>query len=209
MRIQGVGPGGFGADGDVRPRLDHRRLRASTRTTPRAAAWLSALGGLQYSGNPEVPDAAVMTVLDDPTNTPRRRATRSPSTGSGSPAAPRRDFPTNVNEVTGGFKTPYGADGALVTQGGGIYVHSNVANMQVTDNVIVGNGGSYGGGVRVGTPYRTDNRNTGFTLARNQVRDNGGTNLAGGIGHLRRQHRLLGRPTTRSAATSPRSTAGR
>ena len=52
----------------------------------------------------------------------------------------------------------------------------------VTDNVIRGNGGSYGGAVRVGTPYTGDNRNYDLTLARNQIRDNGGTNLAGGIG---------------------------
>ena len=56
------------------------------------------------------------------------------------------DFPANINELTGGIKTPYGAAGALVTQGGGIYVHNNVRNLQVTDNVIRGNGGSYGGG---------------------------------------------------------------
>ncbi|MGN6299568.1 MAG: hypothetical protein ACTHN8_00560, partial [Angustibacter sp.] len=46
---------------------------------------------------------------------------------------------------------------------------------------IVGNGGSYGGGIRVGTPYLNSN-NTGLLVARNQIRDNGGTNLAGGIG---------------------------
>ena len=34
----------------------------------------------------------------------------------------------------------------------------------------------------MGTPYTGDNRNYDLTLARNQIRDNGGTNLAGGIG---------------------------
>jgi hypothetical protein len=92
------------------------------------------------------------------------------------------DLPVNINEITGGITTPYGAAGALVTQGGGIYVHNNVRNMQVTDNVIRGNGGSYGGALRVGTPYTGNNRNFGLLLARNQIRDNGGTNLAGGIG---------------------------
>ncbi len=72
--------------------------------------------------------------------------------------------------------------GALVTQGGGIYVHSNVRNLHVTDNVIRGNSGSYGGAIRVGTPYVGDNRNYGLCIAHNQIRDNGGTNLAGGIG---------------------------
>ena len=36
--------------------------------------------------------------------------------------------------------------------------------------------------IRVGTPYVGDNRNSGLVLAHNQIRDNGGTNLAGGIG---------------------------
>jgi hypothetical protein len=52
----------------------------------------------------------------------------------------------------------------------------------VTNNVIVGNGGSYGGGVRVGTPYNPTIRNRNLTISHNQIRDNGGTNLAGGIG---------------------------
>ena len=63
-----------------------------------------------------------------------------------------------------------------------------MSNLHVADNVIRGNGGSYGGGVRVGTPYENPNstfasgsRNTGL-LERNQIRDNGGTNLAGGVG---------------------------
>ena len=61
-------------------------------------------------------------------------------------------------------------------------MHNNVRGLQLTDNVIRGNGGSYGGAVRVGTPYTGDNHNYDLTLARNQIRDNGGTNLAGGIG---------------------------
>ena len=129
-----------------------------------------------------MPDAAVVTVLDDPSG---------PSGMSGYPVAidgfeitggAQSDFPANINELTGGIRTPYGAAGALVTQGGGVYVHNNVRGLQLTDNVIRGNGGSYGGAVRVGTPYTGDNRNYDLTLARNQIRDNGGTNLAGGIG---------------------------
>ena len=92
------------------------------------------------------------------------------------------DFPGNVNVLTGGIKTPYGATGALVTQGGGIYLHNNNRSARITDNVIVGNSGSYGGGIRVGTPYTGDNRNYDTVIADNQVLNNGGTNLAGGIG---------------------------
>jgi hypothetical protein len=69
-----------------------------------------------------------------------------------------------------------------VSQGGGIYVHSRVNNLHLTNNVIVGNSGSYGGALRVGTPYTGNNHNYGLQLLHNQIRDNGGTNLAGGIG---------------------------
>jgi IPT/TIG domain len=181
VRIQGVGPGGFDASGTFVPGsiLDGAGFNPDNAG---GARWISLLGSLRYSGDPAVPDAAVVTVLDDPSG---------PSGMSGYPVSidgfeitggAQSDFPANINELTGGIKTPYGATGALVTQGGGVYVHNNVRGLQLTDNVIRGNGGSYGGAVRVGTPYTGDNHNYDLTLARNQIRDNGGTNLAGGIG---------------------------
>lgn len=181
VRIQGVGPGGFDPQGTFHPGsiIDGSGFNPDN---AQGNAWLALLSGLRYSGQAAVPDAAVITVLDDPANSNAPASYPVTIDGLRITGGAQSDFPTNVNEVTGGFKTPYGADGALVTQGGGLYVHSRVTDLQVTDNVIEGNGGSYGGGVRVGTPYRSDNLNTGFTLARNQVRDNGGTNLAGGIG---------------------------
>ncbi len=129
-----------------------------------------------------MPDAAVVTVLDDPRGTSVPASYPVTLDGFTITGGAQSDFPANINELTGGIKTPYGASGALVTQGGGVYVHSNVRSMQVTDNIIRGNGGSYGGAVRLGTPYVGDNHNYDFLLARNQIRDNGGTNLAGGIG---------------------------
>jgi hypothetical protein len=182
VRIQGVGPGGF--------RPDSSFVRGSiidgagfNPDNPSGLAWVTLLSGLRYSGNPAVPDAAAVTVLDDPALAgvvpPSYPTTLDGFTVTG---GAQSDFPANVNAITGGIETPYGATGALVTQGGGVYVHAGVIGMRVTDNVIRGNGGSYGGAVRVGTPYVGDNRNYGFVLARNQVRDNGGTNLAGGIG---------------------------
>ncbi|MGB8649718.1 MAG: IPT/TIG domain-containing protein [Mycobacteriales bacterium] len=181
VHIQGVGPGGFDADGVFTPGsiIDGSGFNADSAG---GTAWVALLGSLQYSGNPAVPDAAVVTVLDDP------RGTAVPTTypltfdGFTVTGGAQSDLPVNINEINGGITTPYGASGALVTQGGGVYVHSNVRNLQLTDNIIRGNGGSYGGGVRVGTPYVGDNRNYNLLLARNQIRDNGGTNLAGGVG---------------------------
>ncbi|MGZ4719766.1 IPT/TIG domain-containing protein [Oryzihumus sp.] len=180
VRIQGVGPGGFLPDKTYVPGsiLDGSGFNPDN---PSGTAWVTLLSSLRYSGDPAVPDAAVVTVLDDPSG---------PFGGYGNVSldgftitgGAQSDFAGNVNEITGGVKTPYGATGALVTQGGGIYLHSNVRSMQVSDNVIRGNGGSYGGAIRVGTPYVGDNRNYDLTVAHNQIRDNGGTNLAGGIG---------------------------
>jgi hypothetical protein len=182
VKIQGVGPGGFDPDNTfVRGSIiDGSGFNPDN---PSGASWVTLLSSLRYSGDPAVPDAAVVTVLDDP-SAAGFVPTSYPTTLDGFTVTggAQSDFPTNINEITGGIKTPYGAAGALVTQGGGVYVHNNVRGLHLTDNVIRGNGGSYGGAVRVGTPYVGSNRNYNLYLANNQIRDNGGTNLAGGIG---------------------------
>ena len=182
VRIQGVGPGGFDADG-VFVRGSIIDGAGFNPDNPSGTAWIALLGTLTHTGNPAVPDAAVVTVLDDPrVGNAVPRSYNTALDGFTITGGAQSDFAGNINAITGGIKTPYGAAGALVTQGGGIYVHAGVIGLQVTDNIIVGNSGSYGGAVRVGTPYVGDNRNYGLVLANNQIRDNGGTNLAGGIG---------------------------
>jgi hypothetical protein len=177
VRLQGVGPGGTYADGSHVPGsvLDGRNFAIDN---PSGIAWMSLVASIPYAGPTEVPDGAVVTVL----------ARRGQFDNRGAPAVNgftitggnQSDFPGNVNEITGGIKTPYGADGAVVTQGGGVYLHAEARDAKVTDNVIAGNSGSYGGAIRVGTPYATTN-NMAVTIARNQIRDNGGTNLAGAV----------------------------
>ena len=181
IRIQGVGPGGFQGlkyvPGSI---IDGAGFNPDN---PSGARWITLLSGLRYTGNQAVPDAAVITVLDDPALAGVLPVGYTPSIdGFTITGGAQSDFAGNVNAITGGVKTPYGAAGALITQGGGIYVHRNVTGLQLTDNVIRGNGGSYGGAVRVGTPYVGDNKNNNLVLAHNQIRDNGGTNLAGAIG---------------------------
>ena len=182
VHIQGVGPGGFDPAGTYVPgsiidgcRLQRRQPeRYGLDRLARQPALLRQPGRAGRGGGDGArrPVRAEHLDVDVPADLRRLHGHRR--------SAVR--LPGNINEITGGITTPYGAAGALITQGGGIYVHSNVRNMQVTDNVIRGNGGSYGGGVRVGTPYVGNNRNFDLLLARNQIRDNGGTNLAGGIG---------------------------
>jgi hypothetical protein len=178
VRLQGVGPGGQYADGTYEPGsvLDGRGFGIDN---PSGIAWVNLVGSLQYAGPTAVPDGAVVTVLAK--RNQFTALTAATVNGFRITGGNQSDFPNNINQVTGVIKTPYGATGAAITQGGGVYLHAEAGNTQVTDNVIVGNSGSYGGAVRVGTPY-LDTHNANVTIARNQIRDNGGTNLAGGIG---------------------------
>jgi hypothetical protein len=108
--------------------------------------------------------------------------------------------PTNVNLnlVTLGQRTPYGAAGQAITQGGGVYVHDGATGFAVTNNRIDGNSGAYAGAVRVGTTYTNGNIgandkgavpltnmtqvNQNVSIAHNYIYNNGGKNVAGGIG---------------------------
>jgi hypothetical protein len=71
-------------------------------------------------------------------------------------------------------------------QGGGIMLHSYTNFFRITNNAIIGNSGSYAGAIRVGTPFLNqthgsgDSFNTHLTISGNQIRYNGGFNLAGG-----------------------------
>jgi hypothetical protein len=181
VKVQGVGPGGFQPSGAFVPGtiLDGSGFSPDNAV---GTTWVNLLSSLNYSGDPAVPDSAVITVLDDPNGTTVPTSYPTTIDGFTVVGGSQSDFATNIIDVTGGTKTPYGGAGALITQGGGIYVHNNVRGLNVTDNIIRGNSGSYGGAIRVGTPYVNNNRNTNLILSRNQIRDNGGTNLAGGIG---------------------------
>ncbi|WP_229674885.1 IPT/TIG domain-containing protein [Terrabacter tumescens] len=188
VAIQGVGPGGFVPQADGSQKWIAGSIidgSGFSPDLPGGTAWIALLSRLRYSGELDVPDAATVTVLDDPAaSAARLDDTAYPVAIDGLQVTggAQSDFPGNVNVLTGGVTTPYGATGALVTQGGGIYLHNNNRGVRITDDLIVGNSGSYGGGIRVGTPYTGDNHNYDALIADNQVLNNGGTNLAGGIG---------------------------
>jgi SdrD B-like domain/Polysaccharide lyase family 4, domain II/IPT/TIG domain len=177
VRLQGVGPGGFQSPtayvrGSI---IDGLGFNPDN---DRGAAWFALLGGLTYAGPANVPDSAVVTVLAPPAGADQRPLIDGFTITGGAQA----DNATNLNVLYGNTKTPLGAPGAAITQGGGVYVHARVNNLSVSNNVIVGNSGSYGGAIRVGTPYVPTIHNANVAISHNQVRDNGGTNLAGGIG---------------------------
>ncbi len=180
IHLQGVGPGGFQGTTWVPGTIVDGS--AFNPDNPIGASWLATLSALSYTGAAAVPDAAVVTFLNPNATGSAANTWRASMDGFQITGGAQSDFAGNVNILTGGVQTPYGATGALITQGGGVYVHNGVKGLQLTDNLITGNGGSYGGGIRVGTPYVANNNNYGISISHNQIRDNGGTNLAGGIG---------------------------
>jgi hypothetical protein len=74
----------------------------------------------------------------------------------------------------------------VVVQGGGIFANGYTPFLQISNNHIRTNGGSYGGGIRLGTPHIAEllapDHNDGIRIAHNRILANGGTNLAGAIG---------------------------
>ena len=211
VEVQGVGPGGFRADGSYVPGsvLNGERFQEGQ---PTGNAWLTLVTALTgrntdpvspsqvKNGDLPIPDSATVTIL-----------TPTDGTGSSVPAVDgfwitggiQQTTPTNINVLTGGPNTPYGGTGAVVTQGGAVYIHGGSTNVAITNNRIEGNSGSYAGAIRVGTPYANgetgiDAAGTGLTaapsasslrvsnqnlvVAHNRILSNGGANLAGGIG---------------------------
>lgn len=81
------------------------------------------------------------------------------------------------------------------TLGGGIFVHAYAHNLKITNNKLTANQGTYGGGIRIGTPGIVENAatntyrssfNDNVLLGHNEVVANGGVGVAlssgGGIG---------------------------
>jgi hypothetical protein len=189
-KLQGTGPGGFQGTTFV-PGSEINGLNFD----PDAAAWYDTLTSRPYDGIPEVADGATVTVVAQNGDfdrigtgtgnaTVRRVVLRPSIDGFTITGGTQQGAPGAANGVTGAVNTTFGAPGARITQGGGIYVHAYARTLQITDNVIAGNSGSYAGGIRVGTPYvgTDDNQNDDVVIARNAIRDNGGMNLAGGVG---------------------------
>ena len=77
-------------------------------------------------------------------------------------------------------------DGFTITgslAGGGVYVNSKANNLQITNNLIRGNQGIYGGGITVGTPALPgwDPLNNNINIQYNRIVKNGALEGAGGI----------------------------
>ncbi len=211
VRVQGVGPGGFKSDGSyvLGSVIDGSNFQEGQVS---GTHWLGVVSTLAYSNSDiPLPDSAAVTVVSaayagDRNGDYKKSGTSPALDGFTITGGIQSTTPTNINILTGGAQTPYGGTGAVVTQGGGVYVHGGTDGLVVSNNKIDGNSGSYAGGIRVGTPYANGNigisasgtaltdadpttASTGYRLvnnklvvAHNSVTNNGGANLGGGVG---------------------------
>lgn len=186
VKLQGVGPGGVYANGTTveGSLIDGAAFGGDT---PLADAWRARLAGLAWQGNQDVAEGAVITLVA-PQQTTFGSATAAPDfraaiDGFGIQGGNQQGFPNNINQI-GGTPIP-GQAPNVQTQGGAIFANAYVRWLQVSNNLIQGNGGAYGA-IRIGTPDlpapNTDGQNDGLALLNNRIVANGGTNLAGAVG---------------------------
>ena len=190
MTIQGVGPGGQGPSGYVYGSVvDGSTFQVKDGGAYQTSWYALAQQVADAAQNPtQISDGEVIYVL-----------TRSGLFGQGdNPARAGIDglaieggdqmsFPGGLN-LNGGGPVPRRLQqlGQPVTQGGGIYIDGHARRFQIKNNVFRSDGGSYGGAIRLGSPYlgqdgNASNDNANIKIANNQIIASGGTNLAGGV----------------------------
>ncbi len=177
ISLQGVGPGGTYADSTKVPGsvIDGRGV---TGDTPYGIAWQAKITSLNWSGNQSISEGPVIYVVaQDGAFTSANPASIDGFIIQG---GDQQGFPNQVvaaadptvKEITG-------------VQGGGIYVNGYARYLQITNNILQSNGGSYGGAIRLGTPHLpgayNDNQNDFIRIANNRILANGGSNLAGAV----------------------------
>jgi hypothetical protein len=177
VKLQGVGPGGFRADGTYVPGtvLDGRGVAADTAY---AEEWRVKLQSIPWSGVQAIYEGAdIYIVAEDGEFESSFNAAIDGFTITG---GDQQGFPNNLAPVD-----PTVKDEAAV-QGGGIFANGYARYLQITNNVFQSNGGAYAGAIRLGTPHIPgdlgDAQNDFVRIAHNRILANGGTNLAGAIG---------------------------
>jgi len=193
IQLQGVGPGGVRPDNSIVQGSIIDGLAFGGDTTL-ALNWLGKVSTLSWDGNQNINDGQVIYVLASENGTSTiDRAGSFASTdfkaiidGFDIRGGDQQGLPGNLPEI---FGTPPDAPGPVQveTQGGAIFANSYVQNLQVTNNVMESNGGSYGA-IRIGTPNIGDQHNDNLRIANNRILANGGTNLAGAIGLFNGAH---------------------
>ncbi len=183
VKLQGIGPGGVYSQTDfvLGSVVSGLTFGGDTGT---ADAWRTLVANLNWVGNQQVYEGAVVTVFAESETqfTPLFNAAIDGFTIEG---GDQQGFPNNINEIGGGNN---GQPANVVVQGGGIFVNGYARYLRITNNVLQNNGGAYAGAIRLGTPNLApddpakDAQNDRIFVGNNMILANGGTNLAGAIG---------------------------
>ena len=210
VKLQGVGPGGFRRHASCPARSSTAAPSAATARS--ATDWYDQDRRLTWDGNQDVYDgevvyaAACRATAATPSRPSFNADYRASIDGFDIRGGDQQGFPGNLNEIGGG---PTGLPGGLD--------HPGRRDLRQRLRPQPADHEQRGPEQRRRLrhdPHRharprrhptTSNENV--RIANNRIIANAGTNLAGGIGHLRRRRRLRGRPATTSAATSRPSTA--
>jgi hypothetical protein len=65
---------------------------------------------------------------------------------------------------------------------GGVQLQANINHLQITNNVLENNGGTFAGGIGLGQPYAHANHNYNVRIANDRILGNGGLIRSGGVG---------------------------
>jgi hypothetical protein len=190
VKLQGVGPGGVYTDGTPIQGSIIDGIAFGGDTTL-ATDWLTKISSLTWDGSQDVNDGQVIYVLASENQTSDPNVARQFGSlfkasidGFEIRGGDQQGLPGNLNAIFGGFPGPLQAL-QVQTQGGAIFANAYARNLQITNNLIDSNGGSYGT-IRIGTPnltgLDTDQHNENLRIANNRIFANGGSNLAGAIG---------------------------
>ena len=194
VKLQGIGPGGTNSAGyHYGSIIDGRGVGGDSpynlwwRETFLPDVWNNRGGWarafIQPDGNILVHEGAVITLLAE--DGEFGSAFNAAIDGFIIQGGDQQGFPNNPMGVNLELGQP------VVVQGGGIFANGYAQNLQISNNLVQTNGGSYGGAIRLGTAHVPDdpltaedessNYNENAVIAHNRILANGGTNLAGAI----------------------------
>ena len=193
VKLQGVGPGGPGTPGS---RIDGRYIWGATagangtEITPYFDSWEAAVSAFPLPNNVPLTDPVGQVVYVRPETTNQfNNSYNAALDGFTITGGDQQGFPTNLNFLGGGPNgTPRTGPAGVEAQGGGVMINNYGRNTQISNNVFIANGGSFGGAIRVGTPElgttpnSSTNNTVGVKIAHNRIVANGGTMFAGAIG---------------------------
>ncbi|HZP40296.1 MAG TPA: SdrD B-like domain-containing protein [Candidatus Binatia bacterium] len=176
LKLQGLGPGGI---------VGAHELQSRAPEDPRFDVSGSVIDGRFFAQNAMAYDATIAAHAPyagvDATRPVLRGAditvlAQSP-TAYDLVGSTRRERFLSAARIDGLGLTTGRGEGA-----GGIQLQAHANNLQITNNVLENNAGTFAGGIGLGQPYSHDSHNWNVRIGRNRLIGNGGMARSGGIG---------------------------